>query len=445
MGWFSQLFGFCFCIRVGTDAGEIMPDYNFDFLFIGGGILGSSGAMALSKRLEKRGESARIAVIDVDMEGEYSSTLKNAGGVRATWRNRANIELCKYSIDFYETIRDEIQFRELGYFWLHDEDSWQEVNKNYPLYREYGLSVELHPSEIIPQFLPFVDNLKGIAGLAISRQAGLIDHYSLREHYRRGARKNGVVFFDGCYVKSIVVEDGRATEIIADRVGKPGGNTENKSEAVKTYLVCEEIGSPEEEISFKCGVLINTAGAWAPRISKLYGFNDEQIKPRRRQMVVIRCPEVDLSLYGMIIDTSNVYFHKDAENILVGYSNMDESYGYNFEFNFGGMGEESLFIKYIWLPLYNRISRFERVKFLRGWAGLYAETQDRSGYLGKVPMFENVYECVAHTGRGLMISYGAGTALCDLILDGGFREELGHAKDLSRERPSGELFEELHL
>ena len=29
-----------------------MPDYNFDFLFIGGGILGSSGAMALSKGLE---------------------------------------------------------------------------------------------------------------------------------------------------------------------------------------------------------------------------------------------------------------------------------------------------------------------------------------------------------------------------------------------------------
>ncbi|MGE5444210.1 MAG: NAD(P)/FAD-dependent oxidoreductase [Ignavibacteriales bacterium] len=422
-----------------------MPDYNFDFLFIGGGVLGSSGAMAISKRLAERGGSARIAVIDVDLEGEYSSTLKNAGGVRVTWRNRANIELCKYSIDFYETIRDEIQFRELGYFWMHDEESWKEVKKNHPLYREYGLSVELHPSEAIPQFLPFVDNLEGIAGLSISRKAGLIDHYSLREYYRREARKNGVVFFDGWYVKRIAREDRKATEVIANKIGRPDENAENKSETVKTYLVNGEVGLPGEEISFRCGVLINTAGAWAPRISKLYGFNDEQIKPRRRQMVVIRCPEVDLSHYGMIIDTSNVYFHKDAENILAGYSNMDESYGYNFEFNFGGMGEESLFIKYIWLPLYDRVSRFERVKFLRGWAGLYAETPDRSGYLGRVPGFENVYECAAHTGRGLMISYGAGAALSDLILDGRFREELDHAKGLSRERPSGELFEELHL
>jgi len=422
-----------------------MADYYFDFLFIGGGILGSSGAMALSKRLEERDQSARIAVIDVDLEGEHSSTLKNAGGVRATWRNRANIELCKYSIDFYETIREEIQFRELGYYWMHDEVWWQEINKNYPLYKEYGLNVELYPRETVSEFLPFVDNLDGIAGLSISRNAGLIDHYSLREYYRREAKKRGVKFFDSVYVDKIIIENSKVTEVIANQIGKLEDNISDKSELIKTYLVNGEIGYPAEAVSFKCGVLINTAGAWSPRISKLYGFNDEKIKPRRRQMVVIRCAEVDLSSFGLIIDTSHVYFHKDAENILAGYSNMDEPYGYNIEFNFGGMDEGSLFVKFIWLPLWSRISKFERIKLIRGWAGLYEETPDRSGYLGRVPGFKNVYECGAHTGRGLMISHGAGTALTDLILDGKFREELKHAKDLSRERPSGDLFEELHL
>jgi sarcosine oxidase subunit beta len=429
--------------EIGTR--EIMGDYSFDFLFIGGGILGSSGAMALSKGLEERGESVRIAVIDVDLEGEHSSTLKNAGGVRATWRNRANIELSKYSIDFFETIKDEIQFRELGYFWMHDEKWWQEIKRNHPLYEEYGLTVELHPREAVSEFLPFVDNLEGIAGLSISRNAGLIDHYSLREYYRREAKKRGVMFFDRLYVNNILLEDSRVTEVIASHQRKPIDNAKDKSELIKTYLVNEEIGYSGEQVSFRCGALINTAGAWSPRISRLYGFNDEEIKPRRRQMVVMRSPDVDLSPYGMIIDTSHVYFHKDAENILAGYSNTDEPYGYNIEFNFGGMDEGSPFVKYIWLPLYNRISRFERIKFIRGWAGLYAETPDRSGYLGRVPGFMNVYECGAHTGRGLMVSYGAGTALSDLILDGKFREELRHAEDFSRERPSGDLFEELHL
>jgi len=422
-----------------------MTDNDFDFLFIGGGILGSSGAMALSKKLEERGDKARIAVIDLDLDGEHSSTLKNAGGVRATWRNRANIELCKYSIDFYETIQDQVQFRELGYFWMHDQEWWQEVNRNYELYKEYNLSVELHSPQSVPEFLPFVDNLEGIAGLSISRKAGLIDHYSLREYYRREARKRGVVFFDNCRVGHVVVSNGSATGVVASRLKGLDDGIGEKSELVKLYLTGEKTDINEEEVSFECGVLINTAGAWSPIISRLYGFKDEEIKPRRRQMVVIRCPEVDLSPYGIVIDTSAVYFHKDADNILAGYSNMDEPYGYNLDFNFGGTEEDSLFTKYIWLPLYRRISKFERVKVLRGWAGLYAETPDRSGYLGKVPGFNNVYECAAHTGRGLMISYGAGTALADLIMDGKIREELNHAKDLSRERPSGPLYEELHL
>ncbi|MGH7889352.1 MAG: NAD(P)/FAD-dependent oxidoreductase, partial [Thermodesulfobacteriota bacterium] len=318
-----------------------MTDNNFDFLFIGGGILGSSGAMALSKKLEERGEKARIAVIDLDLEGEHSSTLKNAGGVRATWRNRANIELCKYSIDFYETIRDEVQFRELGYFWLHDEEWWQEVNRNYEFYEEYNLSVELHSPQSVPEFLPFVDSLEGIAGLSISRKAGLIDHYSLREYYRREARRRGVIFFDNCWVNEVLVSDGRAVGVVASSLKRTDGN---KSELAKAYLAGGQREVHKEEISFKfkCGVLINSAGAWSPIISRLYGFNDGEIKPRRRQMVVIRCPEVDLSPYGIVIDTSAVYFHKDADNVLAGYSNMDEPYGYDLDFNFGGTEEDSL-------------------------------------------------------------------------------------------------------
>ncbi len=91
------------------------------------------------------------------------------------------------------------------------------------------------------------------------------------------------------------------------------------------------------------------------------------------------------------------------------------------------------------------MSNFQKDKYIRCWAGMYGETSDRSGYIGKVPGLDNVYECAGHTGRGLMISYGAGHALADLIIDGKFRSELKSASDFSRERPSGELFEELHL
>jgi FAD-dependent oxidoreductase domain-containing protein 1 len=422
-----------------------MTDYKFDFLLVGGGILGSSCSMALAKGLEQRGRPVNIGVIDLDLEGEHSSTLKNAGGVRATWRNRANIELCKFSIDFYRIIKNDIQFKELGYYWMHDDESWLEINKNFPRYKEFGLNVELNPTEKIPDLLPFVDNLDGIAGLSISRNAGLVDHYSLREYYRREARESGVQFIDRIYVKDIVVNDGVASAVIAYDLRKLFDVRANSSEIVKEVLTKGFQRSYQELTTFMCNTLINTSGAWSPTISRLCGLSDDKTMPRRRQLVLISARGVDLANYGMIIDTSDIYFHKEGENILAGYSNMDEPYGYNFEFSFGGMDEKSQFVRYIWEPLSKRISKFENVKLVRGWAGVYAETPDRSGYLGRVDGLKNVYECVAHTGRGLMISYGAGMALSDLILDSELRPELKSAKDLARERPSGELFEELHL
>ncbi|MCZ6638870.1 MAG: FAD-binding oxidoreductase [Candidatus Dadabacteria bacterium] len=422
-----------------------MSNYSFDILFIGAGIMGSASAYALSKELKEKGQNLSIGVIDLDLEGEHSSTLKNAGGVRATWRNRANIELCKYSIDFYETISEEIQFRKLGYYWMHDKRSWEEINKNYPLYKKYGLPVELHSTDDISRFLPFVDNLEGVSGLSISKKAGLIDHYSLREYYRREARLRGVKFLDRLYVRGIVIKNGQASQVTAYDLRTSDTEHKNLDGIVQSFLVEGEVEHHFKEISFRCGVLINTAGAWGPRVSEMYGFKDTMVKPRRRQMVVMKCPDVDLSSYGMIIDTSDIYFHNESGNILAGYSNMDEPYGYNFEFSFGGMDEKSLFVKHIWVPLWKRISKFEKVKFIRGWAGIYAETPDRSGYLGKVPGLDNIYESIAHTGRGLMISYGAAVALSDLILEGKIREELRGAEDLSRNRPEGDLFEGLHL
>jgi FAD-dependent oxidoreductase domain-containing protein 1 len=422
-----------------------MARQSFDYLIIGAGILGSAAAYSLSKRLKDKGREVSIGVLDPDLEGEHSSTLKNAGGVRATWRNRANIGLSKYSLDFYATIAREIQFRRLGYYWMHNERSWEEMNENLPLYKEYELGVELYTPRDITKLMPFVDNLDGVSGLSISRKAGLIDHYSLRQLYRNGARERGVRFFDRHYVDEVSLEGGSVSRVSAIDLASTGQDAANLGDTVMRTLISGDAGEVSGKIEFKCTTLINTAGAWAPRVSALYGFNDDQVKPRKRQMVIMKSPDVDLSSYGMVIDTSDVYFHKESENILAGYSNMDEPYGYNFDFTFGGMDEKSQFVKHIWLPLSRRISRFERLKQIRGWAGIYAETPDRSGYLGKVPGLDNVFECAAHTGRGLMISYGAGEALTDLILEGEFRKELMHTRDLSRERPSGEQYEGLHL
>ena len=419
-----------------------MGKKRYEFLIIGGGILGSAAAFSLSKNLKEKNKPVSIALLDLDLEGEFSSTLKNAGGVRATWRNDANIQLCSYSIKFFETIGKYIDLKQLGYYWLHNEKTWEEINKNHNKYLNYGVDIVLHDTKSINKHLPFVDNLEGVNGLSISKNAGLIDHYSLREYYRRISRENEVDFFD----RQFVVGAERSRNILNSVKTKDVSQVvkEHGQHGISLMLMGDQHFEDFDNL-FECEILINTCGAWTPEISKHYGFIDNDIKPRRRQVELVRCPDIDLSTYGMVIDTSDVYFHKEGDMILVGYSNLDEPYGVNFKFDFYSLDEESPFIELIWKPLWNRITKFEKLKFIRGWAGIYAETPDKSGYLGKVPGLENVFECTGHTGRGLMISYGAGEALADLVLDGKIRDELSHAGDFDRKRPRGHLYEQLHL
>lgn len=131
--------------------------------------------------------------------------------------------------------------------------------------------------------------------------------------------------------------------------------------------------------------------------------------------------------------------------MVVGFSNLDEPFGVSYGYDFHGLDEQSPFTRLIWKPLSKRIRAFENLKFIRGWAGIYGETADRSGFPGKAPGLENVYECFGHTDRGLMISYGVAEALAGLIEKGDFDHEFSSAEQLSRLRPEGPVFEDLHL
>ena len=419
-----------------------MAKFNYNYLIIGGGIIGSAIAYSLSNKLKLDKSSVSIALLDIDMEGGFSSTLKNAGGVRATWRSDANIQLCKYSIDFYEKISAQIDFKQNGYYWLHNEKSWEEINYNYSKYVDYGIDIDLYEKAGIKKLLPFVDNLDGVEGLSISRKAGLLDHYSLREYYRRAAKLNGVQFIDRQFVTGTEKIGGSITSVLTNDLTEI---LKNEGEEWIRKVLKGEISFDTHDNLFGCDVLINACGAWAPEISKHYGFIDNDIKPRRRQIELISCPGLDLSGFGMIIDTSDIYFHSEGDLVLVGYSNPDEPYGINFRFDYYSLEEKSQFIEQIWKPLWNRISMFERLKFIRGWAGIYGETPDKSGYMGKVNGLDNVYECAGHTGRGIMISYGLAEAFSDMLAGGNIRDELAYAYDFHRNRPSGVLLEQLHL
>jgi sarcosine oxidase subunit beta len=192
-------------------------------------------------------------------------------------------------------------------------------------------------------------------------------------------------------------------------------------------------------------MLVNCLGAWSAILAAKLGVADVTV-PVRRQIALVDvhesdlAPGVGLEALGMIVTPEGLYFHPEGSYVLAGYSTPDEPPGFDFSYD----GNDYFEVE-IWPRLARHASSFERCAHVRGWAGLYAVTPDRSGIAGPVPGFANLFEAHSFTGRGVMQSEGVARGMACLLAGEPAEIDLGA---LSRERfrdPARLLPEDLHI
>jgi glycine/D-amino acid oxidase-like deaminating enzyme len=399
-----------------------------DVAIIGAGIIGSSLAMALGER------GLHATVVDIDLSGRLSSSERNAGGVRATWWQPVNIRLCRASIEYYETIAAEVGFRQNGYLWLYDEPTWQRALNHLELQRRLGHPIdELTPAQV-SQRVPEIDRLDGIAGATFSPRDGLINPNLLKQHYRARSRELGASYLDRVFIEAITPH---SDEVVIE-CWQPDGDLADDG---LMRLMAQDARQAEAEtgrlFELRADAVAICCGAWSPNLTKLLGV-ETPTDAVRRQICLVDNRASNLAAYGMIVDSSGLYFHNEGPHILAGYSPPEEPPGYSFKYD----GEE-FFQQEIWPRLYARMSRFERLRHINGWAGLYEVTPDRSAIVGRLGA--RLFEAHSFSGRGVMQSYGAGQALAELIANG--RYEKLDASALARGRFATRKLmpEELHI
>lgn len=398
-----------------------------DVIVIGAGVVGSSIAMALGER------GLKVLCLDIDLSGRLSSSEKNAGGVRATWWQRVNVALCRASIEYYQQVSAEVGFRQKGYLWLYDRKTFPSAIDHLKLQRELGHPIDSLSPAAVQKRVPEIDRLEGIAGATFSPADGLINPNLLKEHYRARALKFGAEFVDRTYV--VALENG------SDGVRLECWQSDDPLSDAGLERMMTQDGPGEAEtgrvFELRADSIVLAGGAWSPAELKMLNLKNWST-PIRRQVCIVDNRATNLAQYGMIVDTSGVYFHNEGPHILAGYSPEDEPPGYHFRYD-----GEPFFQTEIWPRLFARMSCMERLRHVTGWAGLYEVSPDRSAIVGQAA--PRIYEAHSFSGRGVMQSYGAGQAIGELIADGKYSRFDASALSRARFDRGEQVWEELHI
>ncbi len=391
-------------------------------LIAGGGVIGCAIAWCLAER-----GVGDICVVDLDLQGRYASSELNAGGVRATWWQETNVAACRDTIALFEQHATDLSLHQRGYLWLYDDrELYRRAAEVRALQERLGWQVELlTPSEAVA-LAPILDRgMDEIVGGTFSPRDGLVNPNAVRRFYRERAEQLGARFLNRHYVEGVEtgehVPGSRRVELV-HVVEVPKGDPADEAGVIERILTRHRV-PPETALdhpSIRPDVFVNALGAWSPVLSSKLGVRDSAVPVRRQiSLVDVRAADVpdgmDLRALGMIVDPSGVYFHPEGPYILSGYSNPEEPSGYDFRYD-----GDAFFEREIWPRLAHRASVFERLGHVRGWAGLYSVTPDRSGIVGRVPGFSNLIEAHSFTGRGVMQSYAVGRAIAELLCDGAY-------------------------
>lgn len=377
-----------------------------DILIAGAGILGTATAYHLAHQNPK----LRMAWIDVDPEGRYSSSQRNAGGVRAFWDSEINRQLSFESIAFFREHKNEIGFNTCGYVWLHGKRRPLDP-KLIQIFSRTPYPITVYDAHDQIPYLPWKFKRDDLQCITFHPEAGILNPHALR---------------------SLLFEKTKQT--LADRLSHlPGACITGLEKAASSWKVFLGQGPSSEtellrfyespitrhgsaQTSIQAQKVVIALGAWSPPLLAPWRTISYTCQPIARHIAFVDAPAAYAPNLPMVVDASGVYFHPEGGHLLVGYADPAQKPGYNFSYS-----EESFFESLVWPKLYERSEVFASCKHRYGWAGMYSYTPDQNGILGDVIGQPGLYQIHGFTGRGVMVSTAAGRGLAEYMLTGKFQ------------------------
>jgi glycine/D-amino acid oxidase-like deaminating enzyme len=363
-----------------------MTDNAYDVIMIGGGVMGCATAYYLLK-FDPR---LNVAILERDPTYEKASTPLSDGNTRIQFNIKENIQISQYGLEVLARFSEEMKvngekpdpaFRQQGNLFVLDEASRKESYEGLLLQRSLGCDAYWLSPEEVQTYYPLY-NLKDCVAGTFGPQDGTMSPIAVMLGYKKKVIALGAKFIHA-----------EAVEVLKQ---------ENQIAGVKL--------SSREVLDSR--FVVNTAGPWAPEISKTVGV-DLPINPTKRQVTVIETNARPEKVLPLLFLPSGLYCIHESEGIFtVGKSFQNDYVGYD-DFTW----ERKTFEEKIWPELVEYIPSFDRLKILRGWAGLYEVNRlDGNAILGEWPKLKGFYLANGFSGHGFQQCHGVGRYIAELIL-----------------------------
>jgi FAD-dependent oxidoreductase domain-containing protein 1 len=159
-------------------------------------------------------------------------------------------------------------------------------------------------------------------------------------------------------------------------------------------------------------IVMNAAGAWAPKIAQTASVQ-LPIDPTKRQVTIVETGYHGEGILPVLFLPSGLYIiHEGGGLFMCGKSFPDDYIGYD-DFRW----EKNKFEEKIWPELVEFVPSFDRLKILRGWAGLYeVNTLDGNAILGEWPELRGFFLANGFSGHGFQQCHAVGRYIAELML-----------------------------
>ena len=386
-----------------------------DIVIVGGAVIGS--AVAYYLQMLGKFPPGRVVIVEKDTTYTQCSTARSAGGIRQQFSTPENIALSQVTLALIRNLKQtfgtdaDVGFKEQGYLILATDSGVDILRGNNEVQRRAGTDIHLLQQAELARRFPWL-NVEGIACGAFGQSGeGWLDPVILMTLFRKAAEASG----------AIIVKD----EVVA--IEQSGGRVAAVRLAGGRRIAC--------------GALVNAAGQAAGAVARLAGLS-LPVEPRKRFVYVMDCRDATPELHAapLTVDPAGVWFRPEGRQFITGVSpeEHDEPPPEDLD-----AIDYTPFEEIVWPGIAARVPAFEAVKLTGAWAGHYDyNTLDQNAIIGPHPELVNFYFANGFSGHGLQQSGGAGRAIAELIVHGGFRSidltRLGYGR-IARNAPLAEL------